>query len=431
MYINIPENVEKCINKLNEAGFEAFIVGGCVRDSIIGRVPSDWDVCTSALPQETKEVFKDFKTIDIGREHGTIAVIYHKDIIEITTYRIDGEYRDNRRPDNVEFTFKIEDDLSRRDFTINAMAYNKERGLVDFFYGKVDIEKKIVRCVGEPNRRFNEDALRIMRAFRFAAQLNYLIEEKTLNAMKEAKELLRNISVERIVVELNKLLMSEQPKNMIRLLFEMDIFKEIIEFMHNCNLKVDNFKDFTENCGQIIENSPQDLSIRLCILLNYIIEAYEIVEKDNLEKEHEEKNNTLVEKILRALKYDNKTIKEVSTLSLYYDRELICDKVQIKRILNLVDINVFNKLILMKKAIKKEFNVKEYKSVLKSIEENKECYRIKDLKINGSNLINLGIKDRKAIGQILNAILNMVIENPTMNNHEKLMELGEKLVQCI
>lgn len=431
MYVNIPENVENCIKKLNEAGFEAFIVGGCVRDSIIGRVPSDWDVCTSALPQETKEVFNDFKTIDIGLEHGTIAVIYDKEIIEITTYRVDGEYKDNRRPEKVEFTSQIEQDLSRRDFTINAMAYNREKGLVDFFKGKKDIEKKIVRCVGEPNRRFNEDALRIMRAFRFAAQLNYLIEEKTLSAMKEAKELLRNISVERIVVELNKLLMSEQHKNMIRLLFEMDIFKEVIEFMHNCNLKVDNFKELTENCGQIIENCPQDLSIRLCILLNHIIEAYGLVENFEVKKEINKNSAILVEKILRALKYDNKTIKEVTTLSLYYHKDLICDKVQIKRILNLVDIGIFNKLILIKKALKKDFNIKEYKSVLKSIEENKECYRIKDLKINGNNLIDLGIKDGKAIGEILKAILNMVIENPKMNNYEKLIEIGEKLAQCI
>lgn len=422
----IPKVVEQCIEKLNNAGFEGFIVGGCVRDSIIGRVPNDWDVCTSALPDETKTVFKKYKTVDVGIAHGTVAVVFPEESIEITTYRIDGEYKDSRRPEKVEFTSKIEEDLSRRDFTINAMAYNYESGLVDFFNGKKDIEGKKIRCVGNPYKRFNEDALRIMRAIRFAAQLNYTIEKCTLEAIEGTVELLSNISAERIAVELNKLVMAENPENMIKLLFEMDIFKIIIEFMHNCKLKVDKMNNFTERCGQIIRNSPQDLSIRLCILLNYTLDVYGLVE--NLKNDEE---SSIIEKILRALKYDNNTIKEVDILSRYYYVDINCEKREIKKILNLIGIDMFKKLIFMKEAMEKNFNGDIYIKILNSIEEKGECYKIKDLKINGRDLISLGIQNGKIIGEILNALLEMVIENPEMNNRDKLLEAGKKLVQCI
>lgn len=422
----IPKVVEQCIEKLNNAGFEGFVVGGCVRDSIIGRVPNDWDVCTSALPDETKTVFKEYKTVDVGIAHGTVAVVFPEESIEITTYRIDGEYKDNRRPEKVEFTSKIEEDLSRRDFTINAMAYNYESGLVDFFNGKKDIEGKAIRCVGNPYKRFNEDALRIMRALRFAAQLNFTIEKCTLEAIEDTVELLSNISAERIAVELNKLVMAENPENMIKLLFEMDIFKIIIEFMNNCKLKVDKMNNFTEGCGQIIRNSPQDLSIRLCILLNYTLDVYGLVE--NLKNDEE---SSIIEKILRALKYDNNTIKEVDILSRYYYVDINCEKREIKKILNLIGIDMFKKLIFMKEAMKKNFNGDIYIKILNSIEEKGECYKIKDLKINGRDLISLGIQNGKIIGEILNALLEMVIENPEMNNRDKLLEAGKKLVQCI
>lgn len=422
----IPKIVEQCIEKLNSAGFEGFVVGGCVRDSIIGRVPNDWDVCTSALPNETKMVFKEYKTVDVGIEHGTVAVVFQGESIEITTYRIDGEYKDNRRPEKVKFTSKIEEDLSRRDFTINAMAYNYESGLVDFFNGMKDIEEKTIRCVGNPYKRFNEDALRIMRALRFAAQLNYTIEKCTLEAIEDTVELLSNISAERIAVELNKLVMAENPENMIKLLFEMGIFKIIIEFMHNCNLKVDKMNNFTEGCGQIIRNSPQDLSIRLCIILNYALDVYDLVE--NLKSDEE---SYIIEQILRALKYDNNTIKEVDILSRYYYVDIRCEKREIKKILNLIGIDMFKKLIFMKEAMKKNFNKDIYIKTLNSIEEKGECYKIKDLKINGRDLISLGIQNGKIIGEILNALLEMVIENPEMNNRDKLLEAGKKLVQCI
>lgn len=430
MCIIIPEVVEKCINRLSAAGFEAFVVGGCVRDSLIGRDPNDWDICTSALPEETKEIFKEYRIVDIGIAHGTVAVIFNKENIEITTYRVEGEYKDNRRPENVEFTSKVEDDLSRRDFTINAMAYNAERGLVDFFYGKEDLKEKVIRCVGEPNKRFNEDALRIMRAFRFAAQLNYIIDSDTLMAIEENKMLLKNLSVERIAVELNKLILSEEPERMIKLLFEMNIFSIIIEVIHNCNLKVDKIKNLTENCGQIIRNCPQDLPIRLCILLNYIIEGYGVVDNSRDREGFEVEVALIAEKILRGLRYDSNTIKEVSTLALYYHRNIPCNRVELKKILSLIDVELFKKLIYMKDAMGK-IRSREYIEMLKSIEINKECFKIKDLKINGKDLISLGARNGKIIGDILNVFLEMVIENPEMNRRETLLELGKNLIHCI
>lgn len=417
MDIFIPEVVEKCIEKLKEAGFEAFVVGGCVRDSIIARIPNDWDVCTSALPSQTKLVFKEYRTVDVGIDHGTVTVVMENENIEITTYRVDGEYKDNRRPEKVEFTFKIQEDLSRRDFTINAMAYNHESGLIDFFNGRQDIEKRIIRCVGDPIKRFNEDALRIMRALRFAAQLNYTIEEDTLKAVKDTKELLSNISLERITVELNKLIMAEKPKNMIKFLFEIDIFTIIIEYMHNCSLKVDNLNDFTEECGQIIETCPQDLSIRLCVLFNSIAKAYRVEDDSKSIAE-----NFVIEKFFRALKYDNSTIKEIGILNQYYNFYISYDKREIKKILSLIDLKMFKKLIFMKSAIEKNFSSDRYIKLLNSIEENKECYRIKDLKINGTDLIGQGIKNGKVIGELLNTALQIVIENPEMNDRESLLK---------
>ncbi|MEG2016917.1 MAG: CCA tRNA nucleotidyltransferase [Clostridium sp.] len=422
MDIFISEVVEKCIEKLKEAGFEAFVVGGCVRDSIIARIPNDWDVCTSALPSQTKLVFKEYRTVDVGIDHGTVTVVMENENIEITTYRVDGEYKDNRRPEKVEFTFKIQEDLSRRDFTINAMAYNHESGLIDFFNGRQDIDKRIIRCVGDPIKRFNEDALRIMRALRFAAQLNYTIEEDTLKAVKGSKELLRNISSERIAVELNKLVMAEKPKDMIKLLFEMDIFKIIIEYMHNCSVKVDNLNNFTEDCGQIIEACPQDLSIRLCVLFNFIAELYKIEDDSKSVVENFE-----VEKFFRSLKYDNITIKEIDILNRYYNSDISYEKREIKKILNLIDLEMFKKLIFMKTAIERNFSSDRYIKLLNSIEENNECYRIKDLKINGRDLIAQGIKNGKVIGESLNTALQIVIENPEMNDRERLLKEIKKI----
>lgn len=429
MVINIPKNIEKCIRKLRDGGYEAYIVGGCVRDSIIGRFPNDWDICTSALPQDIKKVFHDYKTIDVGIEHGTVGVVIGQDTVEITTYRVDGEYLDNRRPESVTFTSSLKEDLSRRDFTINAMAYSNETGIVDYFQGEKDAKDKIIRCVGNPQIRFEEDGLRIMRALRFSAQLNYSIEADTMKAIYKTKELLKNISVERIAVELNKILLSKELKNTIGLLFELDIPPIIIKFMHNCSLKVDKLHNFTENCGQIIESCPQDLIIRMTMFINCLINGYDLADNasDNLQDEKSE----VGEKILKSLKYDNFTIKSVSTLLKYYDEVIKVNKVWVKQMLNRIDVDLFIKLLEIKKYSVEENSVGRVLEVLDDILEKKECFKLKDLKINGKDLIDLGVKDGRVIGEILRMFLHMVIENPELNHTEKLKCISLKLINCI
>ena len=224
MQIKIPQNVEKIIKTLEAAGFEAYAVGGCVRDSLLGRTPNDWDITTSALPEDVKGLFR--KTFDTGIKHGTVSVLLDQTVYEVTTYRIDGEYDDSRHPKNVVFTKSLSEDLKRRDFTINAMAYNPSSGIVDLFNGREDIEKKIIRCVGDPNERFGEDALRIMRAVRFAAQLSYDIDKETAEAIKKLAPTLENISAERKREELLKIILSDNPGYLMKA-YELGITKVI------------------------------------------------------------------------------------------------------------------------------------------------------------------------------------------------------------
>ena len=206
LQIKLPQEVKNLLENLNSNNFEAFVVGGCVRDSLLGITPHDWDICTSATPQEIKECFAGFTIFDFGMKHGTISVLIGENIYEITTYRIDGEYLNNRHPENVTFAKDIINDLSRRDFTVNAIAYNEDRGVVDPFNGKADLDKKIIRCVGDADKRFKEDALRIIRALRFASVYDFKIEESTSASIINNANLLKNIAVERITVEFNKLL---------------------------------------------------------------------------------------------------------------------------------------------------------------------------------------------------------------------------------
>lgn len=427
--INIPEHINMCINMLNKAGYEAYIVGGCVRDSIIGRVPNDWDICTSATPLQIKKVFEEYNTIDVGIEHGTIAVIFKEEKIEITTYRVDGKYLDNRRPDSVTFTLSLKEDLSRRDFTINAMAYSKETGIIDYFSGKDDISKKIIRCVGDPVKRFSEDALRIMRALRFAAQLDYFIDDRTFTGISTTKKLLKNISKERITIELNKLILSKNSSSIINILFNLSIFEVIINFVEECSLKVDKVSELIKKCGLVLDRCPQDLVVRLSVLINYIIQVYSLIEgyEENINK----KKAYIGEQILRELKYDNSTVKAVSVLLLYYDTEIIENEVYIKKILKDIDIELFKKLLYIKNAELNENNTNNSFSILNYIIDNNECFKIRDLKINGKDIINLGAENGKIIGEILNALLNMVIENPSMNEEDKLKEVALKIITCL
>ena len=271
MILEIPKKAEIILQILEKAGFEAYVVGGCVRDSILGRTPNDWDITTSATPQQVKELFH--RTVDTGLQHGTVTVVIDKEGFEVTTYRVDGEYEDGRHPKEVTFTASLEEDLKRRDFTINAMAYNPTEGLVDLFGGMQDIENKIIRCVGDPLERFTEDALRIMRAVRFSAQLGFEIEEETKKALTVMAPNLVHVSAERIQVELVKLLMSPHP-DYLRTAYEAGITRQFLPEFDLCMETPQNTPHHCYTVGEHILHSllyvRADKILRLTMLLHDI-----------------------------------------------------------------------------------------------------------------------------------------------------------------
>ncbi len=392
MNIKIPKEVEKALNVLHANNFEAYVVGGCVRDSLMGKIPSDWDVATSAKPDQILLCFNKHRTIETGLKHGTVTVVINKMQIEITSYRIDGEYSDNRRPDHVLFTDNIELDLRRRDFTINALAYNKNC-IIDLFGGIKDIENKTVKCVGEADERFNEDGLRILRALRFASVLNFSIEENTSSSIYRNKKLLENISMERINIEFSKLIMGS---NFEFVLLE---YKEIIE------LFLPEIRSLSKEKLKKRLNAMKALNLltlRLAVLLHEI---------------------NATDKILMNLKYDNKTIKTVKILAENIDEKIYPDPVNVKKWLH--KINYVNLSYLIK--IKKELFNFEYDELVKTekimdeIIAAKQCYSLETLAVNGQDLIEAGIAKGKNIGIILDKLLDEVIEGKLVNKKDGLL----------
>ncbi|MGN1318716.1 MAG: CCA tRNA nucleotidyltransferase [Lachnospirales bacterium] len=376
----LPDSVKYIISKLNKEGFEGYVVGGCVRDYIMGITPHDYDITTSAKPMDIKRIFS--HTIDTGIEHGTVTVVVNKENFEITTYRIDGEYEDNRHPKEVIFTNKLEGDLSRRDFTVNAIAYNDNEGFVDIFGGIGDIKNKIIRGVGDADRRFKEDALRMMRALRFSAQLDFKIEDNTFNAIKNNSSLIKNISMERIREELFKLILSDNNER-LALLYESGMTEyfcsELYEILGNCN---DDFYKF-------LNSSPKDIASRLA----YVFKGYDI------------------KKILKNLKTDNKTINKAYIIEKYFDFEVKMEY-DIRKLISLTGEYCADLLRLRKEDL----------TLFNKAIENKWCCSIKDLAIKGEDLIKLNYKG-KEIGEKLNFALQYVLENPDKNNKEDIIKV--------
>ena len=377
MKMNRPDYVNKVVNTLKEHGYEAFVVGGAVRDAVLGSVPDDWDVTTNAMAEQVKECFD--RHFDTGIKHGTVTVVMDKKPVEVTTYRIDGEYRDNRRPESVNFTSDIKEDLKRRDFTVNAMAYNDESGLVDLYGGAEDLKNKIIRCVGDADRRFNEDALRILRAIRFAARLGFKVEEKTFNSIKKNRHLLKNISEERIQTELIKMLMTNDD---LHLLFESGVAEVIIPEV--------NFADITLNV-------PVDKELKLSALLYNVVDARNFFNRLKFDKNT--KNNVL--KILECSRKDiEKTDYEVKKLLNAYG-EVIVEKT----------------LTLLEAYGTQTSKLKEIFDRVKN-----EPYSVNHLAVDGNDVINLGICGRE-IGRVMNELMDMVMKNPCINSKEKLRDL--------
>ncbi|RKM54887.1 CCA tRNA nucleotidyltransferase [Butyrivibrio sp. X503] len=436
MIIKMPENAKFILDTMHKAGFEAYIVGGCVRDALLGREPMDWDITTNALPEDTKKLFR--RTIDTGIEHGTVTVMMGKEGYEVTTYRIDGKYEDSRHPSEVTFTKNLTEDMRRRDFTINAMAYNDEEGLIDRFGGVEDLEKKLIRCVGNAHERFSEDALRIMRAVRFSAQLDYEIEEETKEAIKELAPTLKKISAERIQVELIKLLESDHPEKFMDL-YDLGITKVVLPEFDACMETEQNNPHHLYDVGTHIVKSlsyvKSDKVLRLAMLLHDIGKPLTKTNDDNNICHfhgHAQLGAKMAEDIFRRLKFDRDTMDRVCNLIKYHDDRFPAEPRSVRRAMNRVGVEDFTLLLDVKYAdtmAQSSYYQKEKLQALKDIrvlydkiKKENDCVTLKQLAVGGKDLICLGIAPGRQIGDILNAMLSDVIDEPAHNTKEYLLE---------
>ncbi|WP_270284567.1 CCA tRNA nucleotidyltransferase [[Clostridium] scindens] len=434
--IQLPEKVGRIIGTLQEHGYEAYAVGGCIRDSILGREPEDWDITTSAMPEETKALFD--KTFDTGIQHGTITVLLEKEGFEVTTYRIDGEYEDSRHPKEVTFTRNLREDLLRRDFTINAMAYNETDGLVDIFGGLEDLEAGMIRCVGTAKERFKEDALRILRGVRFAAQLGFDIEEDTRQGMKELAWTLQNISAERIQVELVKMITSKRPE-MLREAYELGmtriVLPEFDQLMTTGQETPHHMYSVGEHTLHAMKNIRADKILRLAMLLHDMGKpALKTVDEAGVAhfKKHALESERIAENVLRRLKFDNDTIRKVTRLVRCHDLRMPATAKSVRRAMNQIGEELFPYYMEVRRADvlaqsmyqreEKIENLDQIEELYHQIVEDGDCVSLKDLAVTGRDLIASGMKPGKKIGEKLEELLKLVIEDPKLNTKEELLK---------
>ena len=436
--MELPLYVSEIIDKLNNDGYEAFVVGGCVRDSLLSKVPHDYDVTTNANPEQIKKCFADYKTVDTGIRYGTVTVISHDEPIEVTAYRIDGEYSDNRRPESVLFTDNVSEDLKRRDFTINAMAFNPKIGLVDFFGGQSDLKNGIIKAIGSPAERFNEDGLRIMRALRFASCYGFKIEEKTASAIHEYKNLLKNIAVERIAIEFNKLICGKCGD----ILREFhDVFSVFVPEISECvgfeqHTKYHN-RDVYEHIIATIEAIEPKCYLRLAMFFHDIgkPQYFRLDEKGiGHFKGHPLGSRKIAENVLKRLKYDNETTKNVLDLVETHDIIIENKDKLIKRYLSRYGEKLMKDIVNVHiaddigKSPDYQSRIKTYQAVLKRIDEilaEGECISIKNLAVNGNDIKKLGYTGPQ-ISEVLNKLLDMVIDEKCVNKKEVLISEAQK-----
>lgn len=441
MRIQLPEKVHNIINTLEEAGYEAYAVGGCVRDSILGREPDDWDITTSAKPEETKRLFP--RTVDTGIKHGTVTVLLGGEGFEVTTYRIDGVYEDGRHPTEVTFTANLKEDLRRRDFTINAMAYNDKSGLVDLYGGLTDIGDKVIRCVGDARERFDEDALRMMRAVRFSAQLGYRIDEATGEAVKALAPNLQKISAERIQVELIKLVISPHP-DYLRTAYELGITAQILPEFDLCMETPQRHKHHCYDVGEHILHSmlgvEPDKVLRLGMLFHDIGKPQTLtIDPDGTthNKKHPFEGEKITRKVMRRLKFDNDTTDKVTKLVLYHDYDIAPTEAGVRRAVSRIGEDIFSMIFTVRRAdiaaqsdymreeklAKVAYIEKLYKEVL----ARKDAVTVKDLAISGNDLIAEGMPPGRQIGETLSALLERVLDDPSLNKKEILLKLYKEV----
>lgn len=410
--IALPKDVKHIIGVLMENGYEAYAVGGCVRDSILGREPGDWDITTSALPMQVKGLFR--RTVDTGIQHGTVTVMLGRNGYEVTTYRIDGKYEDSRHPESVEFTPKLEEDLKRRDFTINAMAYNDEHGIVDIFDGVGDLHRKIIRCVGNAHDRFDEDALRILRAVRFSAQLGFGIEENTAGAAKELAVNLKRISSERIHTEFNKMLKSPHP-DYFSVADAIGIMEIVLPEYHVMSAEDKAFVGaLAKECACLL---PERYAAMLFMSGRY----------------SEEGPADTAKRVLKRLKLDNDTINTASMLLRFGMLEITDDESRIRHIIyETGDKNILRILdfrAAYEKCIGNDItDVRRMYDICNMIFERGDCVSLKNLAITGRELIAMGVPAGRQMGEILNSLLMLVLDNPQLNDREQLSKEALKIL---
>ena len=435
--IAIPTAVLEILEQLNRANHEAYIVGGCVRDFLLGKEPSDWDITTSAKPQQVKALFR--RTIDTGIAHGTVTIMKGNVGYEVTTYRIDGEYEDARHPKEVTFTSSLEEDLKRRDFTMNAMAYHPEKGLVDIFGGQEDMNRGIIRCVGNAKERFTEDALRMMRAIRFAAQMNYEIEEETFQAIRKMAPSISKVSAERIQVEMTKTLISAHPGK-FRLFYETGL---TAHFLPEFDLAMETKQNHPHHCYSVgehllrsVEEIRPDKVLRLSMLLHDIGKPYvESVDEEGITHfyGHPKVSEERAQQILRRLKWDNDTIRKVGTFTRYHDYRMDGDETAMRRAMAKIGEEYFPDIFEVQKAdVMAQSNYKREEK-LAAIEKERElyllvkekgqCVSLKTLAVGGRDLIAHGVAPGKGLGVILNGMLEDVLEHPEHNTREYLLKV--------
>lgn len=433
--IHLPERVDRIITTLQEHGHEAYAVGGCVRDSVLLRKPEDWDITTSATPKETKELFR--KTFDTGIEHGTVTVLMGEEGFEVTTYRIDGKYEDARHPKQVSFTRSLKEDLRRRDFTINAMAYNEKDGLVDIFGGLRDLKEGVIRCVGDAQERFAEDALRILRGVRFAAQLGFKIEEDTRYGMRRLAPKLVKISAERIQAELVKLLVSDRPE-MLEEAYELGItaifLPEFDRIMETEQETPHHMYSVGVHTLHAMKNIRADKVLRLTMLLHDMGKpALKTMDENGVAhfKRHADESFMIARKILKRLKFDNDTLDKVSKLVRCHDYRMPAEPGNVRRAMYKIGEDLFPLYMEVRRADvlaqssyqrdEKLQNLEEIEELYREICVAKQCVSLKDLAVTGRDLIGAGMTPGKEIGEKLKELLELVIEDPKLNVKEELL----------
>ncbi len=439
MRILLPDNVKRIIRTLENAGHEAFAVGGCVRDALLGRTPGDWDITTDAKPELVKSLFR--HTVDTGLRHGTVTVMLGHTGYEVTTYRIDGDYEDGRHPRQVTFTASLESDLQRRDFTINAMAYNDSRGLVDAYGGMDDVKRGIIRCVGDPAARFTEDALRMMRAVRFAAQLDFAIEGPTWEAIRALSGGIRQVSAERVRAELLKTLESGHPDRMV-LFYESGLSAY---FLPEFDRMMETGQNNPHHCSSVGGHTllamlevPPERVLRLAMLLHDVAKPLcKTTDEAGVDHfhGHPAKGAEMARNILRRLRMDNATIARVERLVRWHDDNPPLTERDVRRAICRVGIEQFPDIFAVKRAdilaqsdYKREEKLRyvdEYEALYRRIVEKGDCLSLRGLAVDGRDLIAVGVPQGMAVGETLRALLELVLENPKRNDREYL--LGQAL----